>query len=70
MCQYYNIGRLEVDILNSVALNCSAPLASSRECRALESIAANFESDLVRAVEVVVAVADTDHKMELLHVGM
>ena len=36
---------------------------------ALESIAANFERDIQRAVEIVLALPDGDHKMELLEVS-
>jgi len=40
---------------------------SCRESHAVESIAATFEADLVRAVEVVVGLPDGDEKMDLLH---
>ena len=42
---------------------------STVEIDALENIAAHFEKDIQRAVDIVLALPDGDHKMDLLHVS-
>ena len=42
---------------------------STGDRQALERVAANFEEDILAAVNIVLALPDGDEKMELLHVS-
>ena len=42
---------------------------STGDRQALERVAANFEKDILKAVDIVLALPDGDEKMELLHVS-
>ena len=42
---------------------------SNGDRQALERVAANFEKDILAAVDIVLALPDGDEKMELLHVS-